>query len=409
MQSIKCLPVITMCLVGCLLIALTTGAIADEEVDMSRLAEGNNAFALDLYERLSPKEGNLFFSPYSISTALAMTYAGAREETAEQMADVLHFDLEYETLHPAFADLSEHFQSIQQAGNVALNIANALWIQQDFELLEQFLDTVKEHYDAGLFQVNFAGATEEARVQINNWVEEYTNGKIKNLLAPGVLTALTRLVLTNAIYFKGDWAIQFEEESTKEEPFCVTPEHEVPVLMMTQTNTFKYGEDDLIQILQMPYKGEELSMTILLPKEKDGLAKLEKELHTEQLTNWLSQLFSRDVEVFLPKFKLTSQFSLAGTLKDMGMTDAFSDSADFSGIEPGRQLNISEVIHKAFVEVNEEGTEAAASTAVVFELTSVAEPHPILVFKADHPFIFLIQDNQTGSILFMGRIMNPSE
>ncbi len=405
----KNLLIIVACLIGCILLASNTYATGNEGDNMEGLVKGNNAFALDLYARLSKDKGNLFFSPYSISTALAMTYAGARGKTEAQMAETLHFSLKQKALHPAFADLSAHFQEIQEAGNVALNIANAIWIQQDFELLTQFLDTVEEHYDAGLFQVNFAEAYEEARLKINAWVEDKTNKRIRDLLPPGVINALTRLVLTNAIYFKSNWDVKFEEDFTNEEPFWLTPEKKIMAPMMHQRNTFKYGEDATVQILQMPYTGGELSMVILLPKEKDGLAKLEADLDADQLPDRISRIFSREVDVSFPRFKLTSRFTLSTVLEKMGMTNAFSDGADFSGMAPGGQLSITEVLHKAFVEVNEEGTEAAAATAVVVGVTSVAEPRPVVVFKADHPFIFLIRDNQTGSILFLGKIMNPAE
>lgn len=408
MRDRKKFVVVVVVLVGCLMLALHTYAAVDEEVDMKPVVEGNNVFALNLYAKLVQEKSNLFFSPYSISTALAMTYAGARGETETQMADVLHFTLEQEALHPAFAKLSAHFQEIQQAGNVALDIANALWVQQDFTLLDLFLDTVKKYYQAGLFQVNFREAYEEVRIRINAWVEEKTNKKIQDLLAPGVLNELTRLVLTNAIYFKGNWAIEFKKDFTSEESFWVTPDEKVMVPMMHQENTFKYGENEIMQILQMPYKGEELSMVVLLPKDKDGLAQLEVRLAPDQLATWISEASMRNVQVFLPKFTLTSQCNLSGILQMMGMTDAFSGNADFSGIESEKQLSISEVIHKAFVEVNEEGTEAAAATAVVIGITAVAEPQPVPIFKADHPFIFFIRENQTGSLLFMGRIVNPA-
>ncbi len=393
---------------GCLILVSATYATVDEEARMKNLVNGNSAFALELYASLSKAEGNLFFSPYSISTALAMTYAGARGETEAQMAKVLHFELEQKALHPAFAEVFEHFQEIRKAGNAALNIANALWIQEDFELLEQFRNISKRHYGTGLFQVNFQDAYAEVRLKINAWVEQQTNKKIQDLIPRGVLNALTRLVLTNAIYFKGAWAREFDKDATTAEPFWLTPTKEIIVAMMHQEDTFKYGEDDTVQILQMPYQGKELAMVLLLPKTKDGLKKLEATLSPEELTNWRAQIFLRKVNVFLPKFTLTSQFSLSGMLKAMGMPAAFSGDADFSGMAPGRQLNITEVLHKAFVEVNEEGTEAAAATAAVIGVTSVMEPEPVPVFRADHPFVFLIQDNQTGSILFIGRIMNPA-
>lgn len=383
-------------------------ALASEELTINQLVEGNNRFAVQLYQRLCTSEENLFFSPYSISNALAMTYAGARGETATQMAETLHFPPGQDALHPAFANLAAQLQNVQESGHIVLNIANALWIQKDFDLLDTFLDVVKSSYQAGLFQVNFQEASEHVRADINAWVAEQTNQKIKDLLASGTLSALTRLVLTNAIYFKGNWAEQFDKEQTQEESFWPTPEKEIQIPLMYRKGSFKYAEDERVQVLQLPYTGEEISMIVLLPRAKDGLTDIEAQLTFEDLTRWIDQGSLREVEAFLPKFTLTSQFSLADTLKAMGMNAAFSEQADFSGIEASKSLSISGVIHRAFVEVNEEGTEAAAATAVIIGLTSIAEPQPIPVFRADHPFIFLIRDNQSGSLLFCGRIMNPA-
>lgn len=397
------------CIVGCIILLSNTYAIANEEDDMKRLVDGNNTFACDLYAQLRGEEGNLFFSPYSISTALAMTYAGARGETEQQMADVLNFALEQESLHPAFANLIDHLQGIQKQGDIALNVANALWIQEDFELLKPFLKITKKYYGASPFQVNFKEAYEEVRIEINKWAEKKTKDKIKDLLPPGVVSELTRLVLTNAIYFKGNWALQFEKELTQDEPFWITPDKEIMTSMMHQKASFNYGEIDSLQILEMPYAGEDLSMIILLPGEKDGLSELERRLNIENMLTWTSQASYQEVDVYVPKITITSQFTLSATLNAMGMTDAFSGNADFSGMEPSKQLSITDVIHKAFVEVNEEGTEAAAATGVVVELTSVREPQPVPVFKADHPFVFFIRDNYSESILFLGRVANPSE
>lgn len=390
------------------MICFSSPAIASEELTIDQLVEGNNRFALQLYQKLCASDGNLFFSPYSISSALAMTYAGARGETATQMAETLYFPPAQDALPPAFANLAMQFQNVQASGNVVFKIANALWIQEDFDLLDAFLEIIQEYYQASLFQVNFQAAYENVRAEINAWVAEQTNQKIKDLLAPGTLSALTRFVLTNAIYFKGNWAVQFDKDQTQEESFWLSLEKEIQLPMMRRKDSFKYAEDERVQVLQLPYTGEEMSMVVLLPRAKDGLADIETHLTLEDLTYWIDQSSLREVEVFLPKFTLTSQFSLSGTLKAMGMSAAFSEQADFSGMETSKSLSISDVIHKAFVEVNEEGTEAAAATAVIIGVTSVSEPQPIPVFKADHPFLFLIRDNLNGSLLFCGRIMNPA-
>lgn len=391
-----------------MLICFTASASPASEIHPAAdVVKGNNTFALQLYHKLCATDGNLFFSPYSISSALAMTYAGASGETADQMAATLHFPAEQEALHSAFANLASHFHGMQENGKIALHIANALWIQQSVKVLESFLDIVKTQYQAGIFHVNFQTAYEEVRAEINAWVEKQTHQKIKELLPLGSLNALTRLVLTNAIYFKGNWDTPFDPKQTQEETFWLSPEKEILTPMMHRSAMVKYAENDALQLLHLPYTGEEISMIVLLPGAKDGLTDLEAQLTLENLTQWITQSSVREVEVFLPKFTLTSQFRLADTLKTMGMSAAFSENADFSKIEASKSLSISDVIHKAFVEVNEEGTEAAAATAVIVGLTSIAEPQPIPVFKADHPFIFLIRDSQTGSLLFCGRIMNP--
>lgn len=392
------------------------GVVKAQETDMGLEAElkaavqGNNAFALELYAKLKGDEnverqgGNIFFSPYSISTALAMTYAGARGETEKQMAETLHFSLGQERLHSALGALEKRLNAGGKRRTYQLAVANALWGQKGYGFREEFLRLVKDSYGAGLNEVNFANDAEKARRVINKWVADKTREKIKDLIKPGVLDSLTRLVLTNAIYFKGDWARKFKEENTGDAPFYVTKKQTQEVPMMYQKGRFNYVEEDGVLILELPYKGEDLSMVVLLPKV-DGLAELEESLTAKQLEEWLGRLHRCEVAVYLPKFKMTSEFSLAKILAGMGMGDAFSlPPADFSGMTGEKDLFISHVLHKAFVEVNEEGTEAAAATAVPMTLGS---PMPVPVFRADHPFVFIIRDNRTGGILFMGRVMNP--
>ncbi len=378
--------------------------------DGAAVVKGNTAFALELYARLRERDGNLFLSPYSVSTALAMTYAGARGDTAAQMADVLHFDLKGEALHRAFGQLVERLNEQGEKGGYQLSVANALWGQKGYGFLKEFLDLTEAHYGAGLHEVDFEKGLEAARQTINAWVEEETQDKIKELIPKGALDVLTRLVLTNAIYFKGDWASPFEEEETKDEPFTLLDGQKLDVPMMHQTEKFGYAEDEGLQVLELPYVGKELSMVVLLPKSADGLADLEKSLTAENLEKWLAGLRRRNVVVALPRFKVTCGFALGKALKSMGMTDAFSPAAaDFSGMNGGKEpLWIGAVIHKAFVEVNEEGTEAAAATAVMM-VGGMARPEPTPVFRADHPFLFLIRDTRTGSILFLGRVANPVE
>ena len=406
MKTVKCVLVL-MILLGIAAGCFGADKPAEEQkTDEEIVVEGNNEFALELYAKLRVQQGNLFFSPYSISTALAMTWAGARAETEKQMARVLHFTLPQERLHKAFCGLQTRLNAPDKGRSYELNVANALWGQKGEGFLEEFLGLVKTNYGGGLNEVDFVQAAEAARQTINAWVEKETNGKIKDLIGKSVLDRMTRLVLTNAIYFKGNWARQFEKDRTKDGPFTLLSGGKVDVPMMNQTAEFNYMEAEDLQGLELPYVDDELSMIILLPREVDGLGELEKTLTAERLSQWLAGLHKRKVIVSVPKFRMTSKFGLADVLKSMGMTDAFCGVADFSGMNGKRDLFISAVIHKAYVDVNEEGTEAAAATGVVMRLTS-ARPEEPVVFNADHPFVFLIRDNKSGSILFIGRVMNP--
>lgn len=379
------------------------------EGGMSVVVNGNNRFAADLYSHLKDKtSGNLFFSPYSISAALAMTYAGSAGETQKQMAQVLHFTAPEAKLHQAMARLRESLLAEGKKG-YQFRVANRLWGQKGFEFLPGFLQTTRKHYGAELGVVNFAQNTEQARQEINEWVEKQTEEKIKDLLAPGVLDPRTRLVLTNAVYFKGNWQDQFNKNATKDAPFHLSADKEVTVPTMHQTERFGYKATDDLQVLEMPYTNGELSMIVLLPKDVAGLSPLEKRLTEEHLQGWTKGLPRQKVRVYMPRFKMESQFGLKDTLQAMGMTLAFGEQkADFSGMSSGEGLYISAVIHKAFVDVNEEGTEAAAATGVVMmPLAAPIEREEPPTFRADHPFLFLIRDNQTGSILFLGRVVNP--
>ena len=371
------------------------------------LAKGNSAFALNLYRKLAARQGNLFVSPFSISTALAMTYAGARGDTEAQMAQAMRFGPERGQTHSAFKALIEDLNARQEKGSYELNVANALWGQEGLGFLEEFLDLTRENYGAGLQEVDFEGDTEAARQTINEWVEKETNEKIKDLIQRGMLTPATQFVLTNAIYFKGDWMLPFDKERTSDMPFTLAAGGTVQTPMMQQTEEFRYMEAETFQALELPYAKQELSMIILLPRSTDELADLEQSLTQASLRKWLRGLNHREVHVYLPRFRATYAVELAETLKEMGMTDAFSlPPADFSGMTGGQDLCISAIIHKAYVDVNEEGTEAAAATAVGM-LGGVAMPQEPVVFRADHPFVFLIRDNRSGSILFVGRLADP--
>jgi serpin B len=374
------------------------------KTDKAAVVKGNNEFAFDLYGKLRQEKGNLFLSPYSISTALAMTTTGARANTLAQMEKALRFPVEQDRLHPAFGAL----QRDTKAGKgYQLSVANALWCQVNYPILDGFLKANETYYGGKPTGVDFAGKTEEARRTINAWVEKRTQDKIKDLLKPGVLDPDTRVVLTNAIYFKGDWSVKFKKESTREEPFLLASGQKSKVPLMHQMGKFKYLDGGDFQALEMPYTGKELSLVAFLPKKVDGLPDFEKQLTEANLAKWLAGMVEREVEVAFPKFKVEAEFLLNDVLSGMGMSDAFlPGAADFSGVNGKKDLSITAVVHKAFVEVNEEGSEAAAATAVVVSSRSDSiERHP--VFRADHPFLFLIRDNRTGSILFLGRLVEP--
>ena len=369
---------------------------------------GNTRFALDLYEMLAQEEGNLFFSPFSISTALAMTYAGARGQTRAQMREVLHFPSDDEELHACLAALGEE---LNKSGEVRLSIANRLWGQANCPFRDAFLDLTRTYYGAELAQVDFEHNAEGARRQINIWVAGKTEHKIQDLLGSGVVDEQTRLVLTNAIYFKGEWAMPFRERATREEPFFVEPSTTVVVPMMRGTIDLRYVESADYQAVELPYNGGELAMLIVLPVERFGLREVERSASEQELEVLLNHLEPRHMQVCLPRFKLEDGFRLAGTLQAMGIVDAFSTSgqADFSGmadLAPG-VLFISAVVHKAYVDVDESGTEAAAATAVAIAL-GLPDTRQAPVFRADHPFLFLIRDVRSGSIVFAGRVVNPA-
>lgn len=375
--------------------------------DVKSVVDGNNQFALDLYARLRTGQAdNLFFSPGSLSTALAMTYAGARGQTAEQMAKVLNLRLPPETLHPAFGDLRRTWDVKDPGRGYRLSVANRLWGQAGFDFLSGFLSITRNDYGAELAQVDFSGQTEEARRRINTWVEQQTQEKIQNLIPPGVLDATTRLVLTNAIAFKGDWTEPFRKEATQVAPFHVSARQQTDVPLMYQKDDVRYWSGDGLKMLELLYGKGDLAMLLLLPDEIAGLSALEARLTTDNLSRWQAALRQQDVRIYLPRFQLTLRFQLADVLEAMGMALAFTPrKADFSGMSSEQELFLSAVIHKAFVDVNEEGTEAAAATAVGMRVAS-AMRQPT-VFRADHPFVFLIRDNRTGSILFLGRLVNP--
>jgi serpin B len=378
--------------------------------DLSDLVSGNSAFAFDLYQALREKEGNLFYSPYSISLALAMTYAGARGETEQQMADTLHF-LSQSRLHNAFNGLDLELASRGEGAQgkdgegFRLNIVNALWGQKDYKFLDEFLDVLAENYGAGMRLLDFINAPEEARITINDWVSDQTEGKIKDLIPQGVIDELTRLVLTNAIYFNAAWLSPFSKDATQDGTFHLLNGGEVIVPMMRQSESFGYAEGEGYQAVELPYDGSELSMVILLP-EAGHFEDFEASLSADRVDSIIRDLEDKYVALTLPKFEFESEFSLADTLAAMGMPIAFTSAADFSGMTGTPELCIGAVLHKAFISVDEAGTEAAAATAVEVELTAVPEVQ--VEVTVDRPFIFLIRDIETGTVLFVGRVTNPT-
>jgi len=379
---------------------------ADEEL----LVEWNSAFAFDFYQALREKDGNLFYSPHSISLALAMTYAGARGETAQQMADTLHFILSQDNLHPAFnnldIELSKRGEGAQGKDDEGfrLNIVNAIWGQKDYNFLASFLDVLAENYGAGLRILDFIEETEKSRITINDWVSDETEGRIEDLIPQGAIDPATRLVLTNAIYFNAAWLYPFDEAMTADGPFYLLGGGQVTVPMMKLTESFGYTEGEGYQAVELLYDGGELSMVIFLP-EADQFEAFEGALNAQQVDTIIKGLQNTQVTLTMPKFEFDSDFSLKDTLAGMGMPIAFSGSADFSGMTGSPDLYIDEVVHKAFVSVDEAGTEAAAATAVIMKETAMpAQPIEITI---DSPFIFLIRDIDTGAILFVGRVLNP--
>ena len=414
--------------------------------------DSNTRFALELYHQLaSEKEGeNMFFSPYSVSNALAMTAEGAREGTAMEMGKVLGLPKSalakddksrpwnLKVLHEGISALNSKFNRDHKP--YQLSVANAIWGERSFPFNDKYVEAINGSYGTNsLRDANFVGASEAERLRINTWVEDKTENRIKDLLPEGSVNGLTRLVLTNAIYFKGDWKTQFIESATTEGDFHLSNGEKSKAKLMNKTNMggvgyaafnadgsqFKtpaviargekvatYPGDDGFSMVELPYKGDELSMVVIAPRSPDGLQKIEEQMNAESLTTWIGQLRERKVHVTLPKFKSETEYTLNSGLAKMGMPSAFQAAANFNGLQAGESENdlyISLVVHKAFVEVNEEGTEAAAATGVVLLTRSARiDTSFVPVFRADRPFIYLIRDKESGSILFLGRMNNPS-
>ncbi len=386
-------------------------ATSPDAAQVPGLVAGNTELALDLYQALFSAEANLFYSPYSISEALAMTYAGARGETAEQMAAALRLTLPQEQLHPAWNALDQALatrgQQAQADGEpFRLHVINVLWGQKDYGFRPEFLDLLAENYGAGLRMLDFRGAPDESRQTINRWVEEQTEQKIKDLLPSGSINPLTRLVLSNAIYFNAGWLHPFLKEATFDAAFNLLDGTTVTVPTMHESERLGYAEGDGWQAVELPYVGQELSMVILLPAVGQFEA-LAQGLDAASLAAMVQGIQPTQVSLALPRFKYESGVRLKDALSRLGMTLAFSMAADFSGMTARPELFVDDVYHKAFVGVDEKGTEAAAATAVVMDLKSMpAQPKEV---RVDRPFIFLIRDVQTGAVIFLGHVVNPAQ
>lgn len=375
--------------------------------ELQTLVNGNIDFALDFYRQVRDSEKNIFFSPHSISIALAMAYAGAGGGTETQMAGALHFNLSQDRLHPAFNALDLELGKRGEGSEgeeFKLHICNAAWGQKDFSFLQSYLDVLALNYGAGLRLLDFMADPEGSRLTINNWVSRQTEQRIKDLLPPGTISDMTRLVLTNAIYFKAQWLYVFDKKSTAEAPFHTLDGGTVSVPMMHRDTQFAYtAVGGLYQAVELPYKGEEVSMVVILPAAGRFEA-FEASLDAAVLQQILAGLSELHLSLSMPRFEFNWGESLVNILKSLGMTDAFDTSrADFSGIDGRFDLYISEVVHKSFVSVDEEGTEAAAATGVVIDL----EAAPTVSMTVNRPFIFLIRDRATNAILFLGRVVHP--
>ena len=391
-------------------------AEADSPIEVKELAVANNKFAFELYARLANEPGNLVLSPFSTGAAFAMTSAGARGETARQMAKTLHFSSWPSDVHTRFASLLKELNDTN-ASRCRLVIANSLWRQKGFPVNHLFHEIVRDQYGGYLGEVDFRTFADAARQQINGWVATQTQGKIKDMIESGLVHSETDLVLGNAVYFEGRWSIPFDKDSTKLTPFHLSSGKSVPIPMMNALHTFRYVETTNLQALEMvygdaanwediPYVSNRFSMVILLPKKMEGLSQLEQTLTPAQIDKLRNQSRLEEVILSLPRFKIGSGILLESTLQAMGMSDAFTkERADFSGITEVKPLFIDFVLHRARVDVDEEGTVAAASTMI--GATHGGFPMNVPVFNANHPFLFLICHNPTGVILFLGRVINP--
>lgn len=414
-----------------LFVALAITGLADgckdfEKPLLIKAVVVNNAFACDLYSELKAKEGNILFSPYSISSALTMTYLGAEGNTKKEMAKVLHLPKKIKDFLPSVAYLSDELKQRETfpflPNPTILHIANSLWVEKEFSLEKSFLKANKKYFGVEVASADFSNKAEESYQVINRWVEKETQGKIVDLLSPNDVNSATRLVLVSAIYMKGDWYYSFDPNKTTEAPFYLDADLEptpltvmppsVDVPLMSNTDGYRYYKGDDFSMVELPYQFStpteaQLSCLVVLPDEVRGLKELEKKLTADNIADWIQKLEVKNVQVEIPKFKTTQSLELNEVLSKMGMQEAFTPQADFSSMTGGKDLMINAVVHKAFIAVDEKGTEAAAATGVSMNLTSMLIPEDLTYFRADRSFIYMIADMHTGTILFMGRMAQP--
>jgi serpin B len=371
------------------------------------ITESNNQFALNLFHTLANSSSNTFFSPYSISTALFMTTGGARNQTETQMLEVLCQSENTDAYHKKFG---EHIARLEKKENIQLNIANSIWMQKGYKFYPSFIDLLNNAYQAKLYESNFSANPDGEAKKINKWVEGKTKDKIKDLIKPGILKSNTKMVLVNAIYFYGGWKKEFDKKETREADFFLNNGNSIKTKFMNAEYKMAYAENNNFSVVSIPYENNEASMLIFLPKEKGNFEENINRFNYKEYFSLINNLNSSTVNLTFPKFKMTSEFELSKTLADMGMPLAFTNNADFSGMSEQNDLKIDKVIHKAFVDVSEKGTEAAAATAVIMNAKSAfINKDKTIYFKADHPFIFMIIDNASGQILFVGLLNNPEK
>ncbi|MCD6336620.1 MAG: serpin family protein, partial [Candidatus Marinimicrobia bacterium] len=389
---------------------IRSGTTEDENIMLTQeqIVTGLNNFSFDLYHFLNTgAPSNIFYSPLSISSALAMTYAGAKGETAGQMQSTLHYGPQVDLFHSQYGAMIDSLSS-KKGQDFEMNIANAIWVQDQFKLKDYYVETVKKNYNSEVRSMDFVGQPEASRDTINYWVEKKTAGKIQDLIPVGTIDGMTRMILTNAVYFNAEWANKFNKKLTNQDKFYCLNNKVIQTEMMYQRHHHAISQTKDYTILEIPYEGYEYSMLIILPKENNGLVDLVKDISADDIIAHDKNKKHEDVLVYIPKFKMETDYELKEPLSALGMSAAFSANADFSNMTGGKDLMISSVIHKAFIDVDEEKTEAAAATGVVMKLTSMApSPKAPLEFRADHPFMFVIRCKNDNAILFIGQLINP--